>query len=344
MTDKYPWHDKLLQHVQEQQREGHQPHAMLFRWRLDYGDSVLGWRIAEYLLCDKQCACEQCKHCRLLAENTHPNLLFLDVMNDKVGIEQVRDIEQKMWQTSLFNKPKIAYIQGVDLLSSAAQNALLKTLEEPPQDALFILSVQNISRVLPTIMSRVQRLHHGKVECDTVLHWLQQHSHTPIDQATITSTAKLADFAPLRALTLLGDDDAIRQLQKEKAQFADFIAGKLSATVLVSTLEKEQPQVQLARFCRYTENMIAVLFTRSLDNDDEATDARRAHSHREKSVRYATWKGVSLRSLYHLHDALISLRQLADSNVNLQLQFITCLTDWQKERLLRPQPLIAQTT
>ncbi len=331
MNDRYPWHASVLKHIHTQLVENRQPHAMLFRWRLDYGDSVLGWRIAEHILCDKQVACGACKHCRLLTEGTHPNLLFLDVMNDKVGIEQIRALEQQMWQTSLFDKPKIAYIQGVDSLSEGAQNALLKTLEEPPHNALFILSVQNISRVLPTIISRVQRLHHGKIADDVLLQWLQQHSCTSVAQTVVASTAKLADFAPLRALALLGADDAVRQLQQEKSQFADFISGKNSASVLASHLDKEQAPAQLARFCRYTQSMIHVLFERSTSDNSELA-YKRANNHHENSVQYATWKGVSLQDLYRLHDALMALRRLADTNVNLQLQFITSLTDWQHER------------
>lgn len=327
----YPWHQNALSHVATQLRENRQPHAMLFRLRADYDDTTLGWQIAQYLLCDSQDACGQCKHCRLMDDRAHPNVLFLDVVNDKIGIDNVRELEQQMWQTSMFDKSKIAYIQGMDLLSLGAQNALLKTLEEPPKNAFFVLSVQNLSQVLPTIMSRVQRLRHGKTEQSILLHWLQQQLSAPMTDEEMAKTVKLADFAPLRAYELLTQPDAVKQLEQEKSQFARFMAGKCSASQLAETLEKEQPQGQLRRYCRYTEGMIRYLFDKSADAN-QALENKRADKYRENSVQYATWNGLSLRALYALHDALTTLQHLADTNVNLQLQFITSLTDWQNER------------
>ncbi|PID65331.1 MAG: hypothetical protein CR977_01210 [Gammaproteobacteria bacterium] len=196
----YPWHRSALQHIKTQLGEDRLPHALLYRQRNDYFDTALGWQVAQLLLCEAKNGQDNCHHCRLLAEKSHPNVLFLDVFNKKIGIDDVRDLEQQMWQTSVFDKAKIAYISGMDLLSIGAQNALLKTLEEPPKNAFFILSVSNLSRVLPTIISRVQRLRHGRLEQHTLLHWLQAQLNTTMTEAEIGKIAKLADFAPLRIL------------------------------------------------------------------------------------------------------------------------------------------------
>lgn len=337
----YPWHHNALTHIVEQLREDRQPHATLFRLRKGYNDNQLGLQICKYLLCDDINSPEAGKHSRLVNEHSHPNIISLDVINNeinytpvekrKIGINDVRDLEQQMWQTSMFDKPKIAYIQGMDLLSLGAQNALLKTLEEPPKNTFFILSVQNISRVLPTIMSRVQRLHHGKFPQDKLLHWLQSQLDEPITEAAIAKTAKLVDYSPTNALALLNAPDAIQELEQEKALFAQFMSGKCNASRLAASLHKEQVSEQLYRFCRYTENMIHFLFEKTANNNSELPN-KRADNAGENSVQYADWNGVSLRALYRLHDALMTLRRLADTNVNLQLQFITSLTDWQNER------------
>ncbi|PID62897.1 MAG: hypothetical protein CR974_03035 [Gammaproteobacteria bacterium] len=331
MNNTYPWHSATLKHIESQLHDNRQPHATLFRLRADYDDEQLGWEIAKRLLCDQQTGCNACKHCRLMNENAHTNALFLDVINDKVGIDQVRELEQQMWQTALFDKPKVAYIQGMDLLSLGAQNALLKTLEEPPENAFFVLSVSNISRVLPTIMSRVQRLHHAKVDQDSLYHWLQKQLNNPVTEAAIARTAKLVDDAPLRTLALLKMPELGQKLQQEKAQFADFISKKISASTLTSSLDKDEPQAQLQRYCRYTESLIHVLFQKSISDNSELGN-KRADNRQGNSVQYATWNGVSLRALYRLHDSLTDLRRLADSNVNLTLQFTTSLTEWQHER------------
>ncbi|PIE44697.1 MAG: hypothetical protein CSA45_05670 [Gammaproteobacteria bacterium] len=327
----YPWHRSTLQHIKIQLAEDRLPHAMLYRQRNDYFDTALGWQVAQLLLCEAKNGQDNCRHCRLLAEKSHPNVLFLDVFNEKIGIDNVRDLEQQMWQTSVFDKAKIAYISGMDLLSIGAQNALLKTLEEPPKNAFFILSVNNLSRVLPTIISRVQRLRHSRLEQHTLLHWLQAQLNTTMTEAEIGKIAKLADFAPARTLALLQSPETVRQLQAEKAQFADFMAGKCTAATLAAGLDNAQSAAQLARYCRYTKSMIFFLFAKTSDKNCPDSN-KKADKSTQYSVQYVTWNGVSLRALYRLHDALSDLWRLSETNVNLPLQFTTRLTDWQHDR------------
>ncbi len=324
----FPWHQNAIDHIKLQLAESRMPHATLYRQRHDYFDSTLGWRIAQLILCDTRQGDDDCRHCRLVCQQTHPNVLFLDVFNHKVGIDAIRTLEQQMWQTSVFDKPKIAYISGIDLLSTAAQNALLKTLEEPPQNTFFILSVENISRVLTTIMSRVQRLQHKSADTHDVLHYLQSQLSKPQTEAAIAKILQLADGAPARALTLLSSTEATAALEQEKNQFIAFMAGNIHATALMNTKllnanDKSELREKLIRYCHYNESMIRFLFAKSVRAADK-TD--------KNPVQYPTWKGVSLRSLYRLHDKLTALRRLADTNVNMALQLTTSLTDWQHER------------
>lgn len=324
MSHSYPWHREILTHVTTQLKAGRLPHAMLFRRRRGYFDDALGQEIAKRLLCDSQTGEDRCKHCHLAEEQNHPNVLFLDVINEKVGIDHVRELEQQMWQTSIFDKPKVAFISGMDLLSIAAQNALLKTLEEPPKNAFFILAVENISRVLPTIMSRVQRLHHCHVEEHERLHWLQsQLGNNAPTEAAIAKITQLADHAPQAALALLTSPDEVNRLEQEKKQFVDFMAGKVTTKTLLSGFTNETADEVLMRFCRYTEGMIRFLFEKS----SQATDKTA-----ENSVQYPTWNGISLRSLYRLHDILTAHRRLVRTNVNMPMQLTTHLVDWQHDR------------
>lgn len=322
----YPWHQQSYAHVQTLLHENRMPHALLFRRRAAYFDTALGWQWARLLLCDNQRGDDGCQHCHLMNERTHPNVLFLDVINEKVGIEQIRELEQQMWQTAVFDKPKIAFIDGIDLLSIAAQNALLKTLEEPPKSAFFILGVSNLSRVLPTIMSRVQRIRHDKVSKHTVLHWLQQvliAQNLPQTEAEIGEIAQLVEFAPERALALLTAPEEVTALQQEKQQFAQFMSGKCSASVLVASTVAEDTAEKLQRYCGYVERLIRVLFEKKAQQADKLDD---------NSVEYQRWHGVSLASLYRLHDILMEMRRLTDSNVNMSMQLTSSLTDWQNDR------------
>lgn len=329
MTEKqnYPWHKTLLAHVRQQLSDDRMPHAVLYRCRPHFFDERLGDAVAQLLLCDKHNGCGQCRHCHLMAESTHPNVLSLNAYEHKVGIDDIRQLEQQMWQTSVFDKAKIAIIHGVDLLSIAAQNALLKTLEEPPKSAFFILSVDNLSGVLATIMSRVQRLRHvpqKATQQQQIIHWLQQQlgEQSPTE-AEITRVAKLAQFAPQATLSLLREPEQVTALNKEKSDFAQFVSGKSSAMQLVNLMNQEQLGEQLVRFGRYTETLIHGLFNKVAEQGNRrAVDA----SYSPK------WHGVSMQGLYRLRDCLATLQQLQRSNVNMTMQLQTHLTDWQNDR------------
>ncbi len=329
----HPWHHYALEHVAAQVRESRLPHGLLYRHRSYYFDEALGWETAKILLCDSNTASDNCQHCRLVDERAHPNVLFLDIFDnpnrkpkDRIGIKQIRELEQQMWQTSVFDKPKVAFISGMDLLSIGAQNALLKTLEEPPTNAFFVLSVKNISQVLPTIMSRVQRIRHGQVDQDSLLHWLQQQIiDTPMTEAEIGAIAKLADNAPEQSLQLLQTPETVNKLKEEKSQFARFLSGKIGVGTLVAKIDKANIEDQLARYQRYTESMIHFLFTQQAKKS--------ADNLPEQQTKKVTWNGVSLSALYLLHDELMQLRYLTRTNVDMQWQINAALSAWQSNSL-----------
>lgn len=322
----YPWHHDILNHVKEQLLSNRMPHTVLYRHRPSFYDEELARQIARLLLCDSHQGCNDCQHCRLMAESTHPNVMLLNVREEKVGIADVRALEQQMWQTAVFDKPKVAVIDGIDLLSIGAQNALLKTLEEPPKNTFFILSVNHLSNVLPTIMSRVQRLHHTpqkEKQHDEIIHWLQQRlgADAPTE-AEISKIARLAQFAPAATLSLLQSPEQVKVINQEKAHFAQFISGQCRATQLVDAMDKEQITEQLIRYSHYVDALIHSLFDKMAKQGNNQTGERQEPQ----------WQGVSLQGLYRLHDVLVNLRRLANTNVNMIMQLQTDLMDWQDDR------------
>lgn len=325
-----PWHRDILTYIEQQLKAQRMPQTILFRRRPYYFDTTLGWQIVQRLLCDTHTADDYCQQCHLMAEHNHPNVFFLDVHHEKVGINDIRQLEQQMWQTAVFDKPKIAFISGMDLLSIAAQNALLKTLEEPPSNVYFILSVDNISRVLATIMSRVQRLRHTTINDDSlheILHWLQQsllEQQQSYTEAEIAKVAQLANFAPEQTLTLLKSPEQVTLLEKEKTIFAQFMSGKYAATDLVDNMDNSDYSQQLARYQRYVDNLIHVLFEKTAQQSDIKA---------ENPIKYSKWQGLSLRSLYRLRDTLMTLRSLQETNVNLPIQLTDYLSRWQNDRI-----------
>lgn len=323
----YPWHRHFLAQVRQNLADNRVPHAMLYRYRPHCFDEQLAKDIATLLLCDNHQGADQCQHCRLMHEDSHPNVIRLQVREEKVGINEVRDLERQMWQTAVFDKPKIAIIDGLDELSIGAQNALLKTLEEPPKNTFFILSVSQLAGVLSTIMSRVQRLHHSKTAEafeEQVMSWLEQQlGETKPSITEIKNVARLVAFAPETSLALLRSPEQIEQLKQEKKYFAQWVAGKQQTRQLVEKMDKVHLDEQLKRYNRYVEALIKYLFDKML------TDGEPTGSERQQPPR---WQGVSLQGLFRLRDVLEHLQQLTRTNVNMTMQLQVDLMDWQNDR------------
>jgi len=104
-------------------------------------------------------ACAACTACTRIARGIHPDVLVLEPSdNGSIKIEQVRDVVERAAYRPFEGKRRVVIIDGADALAPAAQNALLKTLEEPPSLSAFILVTARPDVLLPTVLSRCPRL------------------------------------------------------------------------------------------------------------------------------------------------------------------------------------------
>ncbi len=106
-------------------------------------------------------ACGACGACRTIAAGTHPDVrVILGPAKERrdISIDQVRELQRELGFRSLSGRPKIGIVNDAELLTPQAQNALLKTLEEPAGDTVLILVGVNPASLAPTILSRCQRI------------------------------------------------------------------------------------------------------------------------------------------------------------------------------------------
>jgi len=150
--------------------------AYLFEGPEGVGKALMAQALARLVFCSEGDGCGDCPACRKVDHHNHPDLHFLEADGKFIKIEQVRELQREMSLRPLEAPRKIALISGAEKMNQAAGNALLKTLEEPNGEALFILLTHQSERILPTIRSRCQRLQFG---------------HLPLDRLKDALTAKL---------------------------------------------------------------------------------------------------------------------------------------------------------
>jgi DNA polymerase III delta' subunit len=149
------------QNITNRVSHGNLPHALLFSGLKGLGKYDFARAFAEFVLCQNRHndrSCGSCRSCVLLSNNTHPDLYLIEPEGDSevIKIEQIREVIEQLSQTSSQNGYKIIIISPAEKLNLAASNALLKTLEEPTANVLFILITNNHLQLLPTIRSRCQ--------------------------------------------------------------------------------------------------------------------------------------------------------------------------------------------
>lgn len=179
-------------------------HAYLLTGAQGLGLTEFAQKMAQSLFCVSHTACGDCVGCRQFLEHTHIDYFQLDALEGKkeVGVEQVRQLTQKLMQTSHQGGYKVALLPEVERLNSSAFNALLKTLEEPPEQTLLILTSYQLDRLPATIVSRCQQLAFNTPTLPDSQAWLEQHS-TQTTPTLIKRALRLNWGAPLAALEWL---------------------------------------------------------------------------------------------------------------------------------------------
>jgi len=144
---------KMLCHMDDQRR---MPHAILLAGPSGIGKFMVASVLATMLLCQgtKAKPCGTCQSCLQVSYGTHPDLLIISPDGATVKIEQIRNLQHEVSLTPYVSARRVCIIDGAELMTVQAANSLLKVLEEPLGDVVFILVAANKQMLLPTIISR----------------------------------------------------------------------------------------------------------------------------------------------------------------------------------------------
>lgn len=182
-------------------------HAYLFAGPRGTGKTTMAKLLAKALNCEEGigCQCNSCKNCLAINEGSHPDVLELDAASNN-GVDEIRELIDKVKYGTILGRYKVYIIDEVHMLSAGAFNALLKTLEEPPEHVIFILATTEPHKILPTILSRCQRYDFSKVQDNDIRERIKvilSTEHVAYDEEAVNLIISLADGGMRDALSIL---------------------------------------------------------------------------------------------------------------------------------------------
>jgi DNA polymerase-3 subunit delta' len=197
-------HERVCEFLRAAVRHDRLAHALLFAGPEGIGKRSVALALAAWLQCERagDDACGACGSCRQVAAGSHADLQMVAVASGKkeIGIDRIRDLKRFMQLRPVHDAAKVGIVDDAHMLTIAAQNALLKTLEEPPDRSLLIAVANNPDALLATVRSRCQRVQFAPLAVDLLVDVLTaQHG---VDAAVAGELALLAEGSPGRALAL----------------------------------------------------------------------------------------------------------------------------------------------
>lgn len=168
-------------------------------------------------------ACGKCDHCKVSFSKDCIDIIEIDAASNN-GVDEIRELKNKISLVPSELKYKVYIIDEVHMLSIGAFNALLKTLEEPPEHAIFILATTDPQKVPETIVSRCQCFSFKKISVDTIkekLDYVCKEEKIKIDDEVLENIAILSDGGLRDALGLL---DKLTSYTDKKITMEDFVS------------------------------------------------------------------------------------------------------------------------
>ncbi|MBA3637836.1 MAG: DNA polymerase III subunit delta' [Acidobacteriota bacterium] len=221
-------HDHLKQLIARAALRGTLPPSLIFAGPSGVGKAMMALALAQFVNCLApvgEDACGQCGSCRRITRGVHADVLRIEPGDTgSIKIEQVREAIDRAAYRPFEGRRRVVIIDQAEQMGVNAQDAILKTLEEPPNSSTFILVTDTPDTLLPTIRSRCQRLRFGRLSPgDVAAVLIGRHEYA---EADAHAAASLSDGSVGKAL---------------EGGSEDFVGARMAALHLLETVADDPP-------------------------------------------------------------------------------------------------------
>lgn len=324
ITSLLPWQESLWQSIWARVMEQRLPHALLFSGPEGLGKRHFAHYMAISLLCHNKSAtgapCGQCKACALNKASNHPDLVYLSTPEDRknISIDQVRDVIDKLTLKSQFGHGKVVILRPADELNHNSSNALLKTLEEPPEGTVIILCSSRSAYLPATIRSRCQQISFPSPDASLVRSWLADQ--TQVHAQDLDLILGLAGNAPFMALQYC--EMGILGIREELLSSLEGVVTNTADPVTIAA-KWLKLGVKESLYCLHSWTVDIIRLKLTSDNTSISN-----YDHRQRLVNISVNK--SSKRLYHYLDKVEQCIKWLDEPLNQQLMLEDILIEWNR--------------
>ena len=322
--------------LQNQIAAGRIGHAYLFTGTRGTGKTTCAKIFAKAVNCldtSSPDPCGECEICKGIDSGSVMDIIEMDAASNN-GVDDIRDLRDEVAYLPSVCKYKVYIIDEVHMLSTAAFNALLKTMEEPPEHVIFILATTEVQKVPVTILSRCQRYDFTRITADDIagrLLYVAGQEKIELDENAAQLIGRLADGAMRDALSILdtcaGVDNRVDEaLVRRMAgvtdrgylfEISNAIAAGDSVTALEKIAELRQQSVDMRRLCmelagHYRNLMLCALpggtsLLTGISPEEEAAYTQRRDFPQREAIRAVNAFGSALEKMSRGTDQRIEL-------------------------------------